>query len=276
MPWSRRRPAAPLLALLLLAVLASSTPAAAAAPRAPVVPCRVLAAYPHDAAAFTEGLVMEKGRLFTSSGGWGTSFVAETDPVRGKRLATRAVDPDRFAEGLAAAGGNLYLLTWRSGSGFILDPDGLRITGTFAYRAPDAHTEGWGLAFDGSRFILSAGTDTLSFHQAEDFSPTGTIRVHDGDRPVSRLNELEYVEGVVLANIWKQDRIAVIDPADGRVTAWIDLSPLRRRLGPGAGVANGIAYDRDAGRLFVTGKHWDKLFEIAPDLDAWQGPAPGE
>ncbi|MEF2230583.1 MAG: glutaminyl-peptide cyclotransferase [Pseudodesulfovibrio sp.] len=260
-----------LLAALLLALALGSI----AAPRpamaqAPVRPCRVVAEFPHDPKAFTEGLFIENGRLYESSGGYGTSYVAEVDRGTGRPLLRRDVEPRYFAEGIAPYGDTLRLVTWRSGEGFILALDTLAPKGTFASRAPDERTEAWGLAFDGSRFILSSGTDRLHFHQPEDFSPMGEIRVRDGDRAVPLLNELECVEGMILANLWKRDEIAVIDPADGTVTARIDLAPLRARVGADAGVANGIAYDRETGRLFVTGKHWDKLFEIEPDLDAWQ------
>jgi len=267
-----RRPLFPTVtrALVLAALLALAAPLCPALAGAPVLPCRIKAEFPHDTRSFTEGLCIENGRMYESSGGWGVSYLAEADRATGKRLHSRDVDPKRFAEGLAAANGGLYLLTWRSGQGSIHSLDDLSPLGTFDYRVPTDHSEGWGLTFDGSRFIISSGTDALTFHQPEDFSPMGEVRVHDGGKPVLQLNELEYAEELILANIWKQDRIAVIDPADGAVTAWIDLSPLRRLVSPGAGVANGIAYDRETGRLFVTGKHWDKLFEIEPDFNAWQ------
>ena len=258
--------------LIAVLALALCLPCAALA-QAPSAPCRIKAEFPHAPNTFTQGLFIENGRLYESSGGYGVSFVAEVDLQTGKHLKRRDVEPRLFAEGMAPSGGTVRLLTWRSGTGLLLALDDLAPQGTFDYRVPTEHTEGWGLTCDGNRFILSSGSDMLHFHQAEDFSPTGGVRVHDGNRAVRQLNELEYVEGLVLANIWKRDEIAVIDPSDGTVTARIDLAPLRARIAPNSGVANGIAYDRETGRLFVTGKNWDKLFEIEPDLDAWQRPA---
>ncbi len=255
---------------ILVAVL---LPCVTAMAQAPVYPCRVKAEYPHDPDTFTQGLFFLDGNLFESSGGFGKSFLAVVELTTGKRLRTRAIDAKHFAEGIAPYQNTLFLLTWRSGIGFIHSLTDLTPLDSFAYRVPDEHTEGWGLTFDGSRFILSSGADNLHFHQPEDFSPTGAVQVHDGNTPVRQLNELECMEDLVLANIWKQDRIAVIDPADGSVTAWIDLSPLRKRIAPQSGVANGIAYNNATGRLFVTGKNWDKLFEIEVD-PAWQKPLP--
>lgn len=261
------------LRLCLLALLAATLPATAALAEAPVYPCKIIAEFPHDPTTFTQGLFVRDGRMFESSGRFGTSFLAEVDIATGKHLHVYAIDGSRFAEGIAPYQDTLFLLTWRSGFGFIHSLDDLSLLGSFAYRIPKEHTEGWGLTFDGARFILSSGTDELRFHQPEDFSPTGAVRVRDGATPVRQLNELEYVDDLVLANIWKRDRIAVIDPSNGRVAAWIDLTPLRKRISPKSGVANGIAWDRKAGRLYVTGKNWDKLFEIAVE-PAWHGKPP--
>ena len=257
----------------LLALLAVTLPVCTALAGAPVHTCRVKAEFPHDPATFTQGLFVQNGRMFESSGRFGKSFLAEVEPETGRHLRTYRIEASRFAEGIAPYQNTLLLLTWRSGFGFIHSLDDLSLLGSFAYRVPAEHSEGWGLTYDGARFILSSGTDELRFHQPEDFSPMGAVRVHDGGTPVKQLNELEYMDDLVLANIWKQDRIAVIDPSDGRVAAWIDLAPLRQRLAPDSGVANGIAWDPEAARLYVTGKNWDKLFEIAVD-PAWHGTPP--
>ncbi|WP_419785295.1 glutaminyl-peptide cyclotransferase [Pseudodesulfovibrio sp.] len=270
---SARKPRTKFLipAVLLTALVLAPLPALAGAH---TFPCRVIAQFPHDKDAFTEGLCLENERMYESSGGWGKSYLAEVDLNTGRQRKVHKVDEHRFAEGIVAANGGLYMLTWRSGSGSIYSLDDLSPIGSFDYRLPDERNEAWGLTFDGSLFLLSSGSDRLSLREPEDFSPVGEIKVHDGKKPVYQLNELEFVENMILANVWKQDRIAVIDPADGTVVAWIDLSPLRRLLGPGAGVANGIAYDRKTKRLFVTGKHWDSLFEIKADFNAWHRTTP--
>jgi glutamine cyclotransferase len=143
----------------------------------------------------------------------------------------------------------------------------LKLVDRFAYRAALSSTQGWGLEFDGKRFIMSTGKARLEWHDAKTFAKTGELAVTDDGRPVPMLNELEFVGKWLYANIWKADRVAIIDVAEGSVRAWLDLSPLRERLGRGCGVANGIAYDAAGKRLYVTGKHWDRLFEIEiPEL----------
>jgi len=244
----------------------------AATARAMILECRVVAEYPHDPQTSTQGLLYNQGLLLESSGGFGQSYLTVSEPETGRRLLTRRIEGRYFAEGIALHENKLYMLTWLSGTGFIFDPQTLETLASFAYRADGESTEGWGLAHDGRRFILSAGTATLRFHQPGDFARIGTLAVRDGSEPVRLLNELEYVGGMILANVWKSDRIAVIDPDTGLVVAWIDLTPLRERIAPESGVANGIAYDPETGRLFVTGKHWDKLFVIEVDTALWRMP----
>lgn len=263
----------PFLRCCLLSTLLFVLLPGAALAEAPVHPCRIKAEFPHDPATFTQGLFIHDSRMFESSGGYGKSFLAEVDLKTGKHLRTHDIEATRFAEGIAPFQDSLYMLTWRSGLGFIHSLNDFKLLGSFAYRIPQEHLEGWGLTTDGSRFVLSTGGDKLHFHEPEDFSPAGAVPVRDGVKPVTRLNELEYVDDLILANIWKQDRIAVIDPASGRVLVWIDLAPLRKRIAPASGVANGIAWDRDAERLYVTGKNWDKLFEIELD-PAWHRALP--
>ncbi|MUM78664.1 glutaminyl-peptide cyclotransferase [Pseudodesulfovibrio sp. F-1] len=257
---------------LALCVLATIGQAADTSGRAAVLECRVVAEYPHDPQTSTQGLLFSQGLLLESSGGFGQSYLTISEPETGQRLLTRRIEGRYFAEGVALHENKLYMLTWLSGTGFIFDPQTLETLASFAYRADGESTEGWGLAHDGKRFILSAGTNILRFHRSRDFARTGTLAVRDGDEPVRLLNELEYVGGMILANVWKSDRIAVIDPDTGQVVAWIDLTPLRERIAPESGVANGIAYDPETGRLFVTGKHWDKLFVIEVDTALWRMP----
>ncbi|WP_272701140.1 glutaminyl-peptide cyclotransferase [Desulfovibrio sp. Fe33] len=249
----------PIAILMLLALTAWAAPAAA---QTPVIPCRTVAEYPHDAGTSTQGLFHLDGVFYESSGGYNRSFVAMVEPGTGRKLKTVPVAPSLFAEGIAPRGSTLRMLTWKSGIGLIFDLKDLAPKGRFAYRSTFGKTEGWGLAFDGERFVMSTGKSRLELRDADDFALTGTLDVTDEGRPVRLLNELEFVGEWLYANIWKSDRVAIIDPADGKVRAWLDLSSLRGRLNRGAGTANGIAYDATGGRLYVTGKCWDRLFEI--------------
>ncbi|MFH1914454.1 MAG: glutaminyl-peptide cyclotransferase [Pseudomonadota bacterium] len=261
------------LALCALVVLGH---AATASAQAMVLDCRVVAEFPHDPQTSTQGLLYSQGLLLESSGGFGQSYLTISEPETGRRLLTRRIEGRYFAEGIALHQNKLYMLTWLSGTGFIFDPQSLELLASFAYRADGETTEGWGLAHDGKRFILSAGTDTLRFHRSGDFARTGTLAVRDDEEPIRLLNELEYVGGMILANVWKSDRLAVINPESGQIAAWIDLTPLRERIAPESGSANGIAYDPESGRLFVTGKHWDKLFVIEVDATLWRLPVSRE
>ena len=257
---------------VILGVAALLAPAIRAGADAATVPCRVVAEYPHDPGTSTQGLFFSDGLLYESSGGFGQSYLTVSEPETGRRLRTQPIEGRYFAEGVTLHDHKLFMLTWLSGTGFIFDPQSLELLTTFAYRADGETTEGWGLTFDGDRFILGSGTDVLRFHQASDFARTGTLAVRDGDIPVRLLNELEYVGGMILANVWKSDKIAVIDPESGLVAAWVDLAPLRERIAPESGVANGIAYDPQTGRLFVTGKRWDKLFVVEVETLLWRRP----
>lgn len=244
--------------------------------QAPTYQCRIAAEYPHDVKTSTQGLFFHNGQLYESSGGFGASFLAMVDLTTGRHIRTQPISGKYFAEGIAPHGNQLYMLTWLSGTGFTHDLETLAPVDSFAYRIENDTTEGWGLASDNTRFILSAGTARLYFHRSEDFARVGSILVRDGATPVRLLNELEYVGGMILANIWKSDTIAVIAPDSGKVIAWLDLAPLRQRLAAQCGVANGIAYDKDTGRLYATGKHWNKLFEIKIDEVLWRQPVVSE
>jgi len=218
--------------------------------------------FPHNPATSTQGLFFHEGTLYESSGGYGRSFLVKVETTTGRHLRTVTLKNKYFAEGMAPSGDSFRLLTWRSGTGFIYGLDDLKLRTSFAYREQSETTEGWGLAFDGTSFILSSGTDSLRFHTSEDFSLIKTVQVTDNGKPVRLLNELEYVNGLLYANIWKSDIMVIIDPKSGQVRGRIDLSPLRKQLSKDSGVANGIAFDTQTGRLYVTGKHWNKLFEI--------------
>jgi glutamine cyclotransferase len=220
---------------------------------------RVLNVYPHDRAAFTQGLVYEAGLLYEGTGLWGESELRLVELETGQVLRAHALAEVYFGEGIALWGQRILQLTWQSQTGLIYDRDTFAQLHTFGYPG-----EGWGLTHDGERLIMSDGTSWLRFWDPETLAELGRVQVRDRGEPVVRLNELEYIEGRVYANIWQTDRIAVIDPDSGRVTAWIDLSGLLPASDrePAVDVLNGIAYDAEGRRLFVTGKWWPKLFEI--------------
>ena len=220
---------------------------------------RVVESFPHDPEAFTQGLLFRDGRLFESTGGYGTSTLREVDLETGRVVRERRLGEGLFGEGLALVGDRLVQLTWREGVGFVYDAGTLRTVGSFAYEG-----EGWGLAADGERVVMSDGTATLRFLDPATLEESGRIQVAGPEGPVAGLNELELVGGVLYANVWRTDRIAMIDPENGRLRGWLDLAGIlpvvfRRET---TAELNGIAHDPATGRLFVTGKRWPRLFEI--------------
>ena len=253
------------MALTLLIAAVSSgfdrrqTAPAAAVPQTPLQKVKIVRSYPHDPQAFTQGLLFDGGFLYESTGREGFSSVRKVDLESGAVLKIHNLAPRYFGEGLALFGGKLIQLTWLNGKGFIYEQATFRVLGEFDF-AP----EGWGLTQDGRKLILSDGTSELRFLDPVSFHETGRLAVTDGGRPVMNLNELEFVRGEILANIWMKGVIARIDPATGRVKGWLDLEPLVRENSDNYtdAVLNGIAYDAQGGRLFVTGKLWRKLYEI--------------
>jgi glutamine cyclotransferase len=226
---------------------------------APVAGYTVQHTYPHDPNAFTQGLEYWRGYLYESTGLNGRSSIRKVELHSGKILRQRAVPRAHFGEGITLWKSALIELTWQSQVAFVYDRDTFEPRGTFSYTG-----EGWGLTHDATDLIMSDGTAELRFLDPETFRERRRIKVTDGGRPVTRLNELEYVKGQVFANIWTTDTIARVDPVSGRVLGWIDLRgllPGRDRVGSDA-VLNGIAYDEAGDRLFVTGKLWPSLFEI--------------
>ncbi len=229
-------------------------------PAAPNLTFKVVNTYPHDRAAYTEGLVMDGGALYEGTGLNGQSSLRRVDLESGKVLQSVALGPEYFGEGVTTWNDQIIQLTWKSHLGFVYDKATFRLLKTFNYP-----TEGWGLTHDGASLIMSDGTSTLHFMDPVTFQETKRITVTDKGQPVVNLNELEYVRGEILANVWQTDRIARIAPETGQVIGWIDLagllSPAERPPSVDA-VLNGIAYDAGHDRLFVTGKLWPKLFEI--------------
>lgn len=217
-------------------------------------------AYPHDRAAFTQGLAFdEEGALYESTGQRGQSSLRRVELSTGAVKQRHDLAPALFGEGITVFADRIIQLTWQAGRAFVYDKASFDLLHEFAYR-----TEGWGLTHDGRRLIMSDGTATLYFRRPDTFTETSRVTVRDHRGPVIRLNELEYVRGEILANIWQTDRVARIDPQTGHVIGWIELAGLLQpsdRHQP-VDVLNGIAYDPRTDRLFVTGKWWPRLFEI--------------
>ncbi|WP_375427249.1 glutaminyl-peptide cyclotransferase [uncultured Sphingomonas sp.] len=234
-------------------------PQAAMASAIPILTATMVARYPHDPSAFTQGLIWREGALYESVGREGRSEVRRVRLADGRVLARAAIPPAQFGEGLTAHGNELISLTWHDGVAHRWDARSLKRRGVFRYAG-----EGWGLAGDGRSLVLSDGTPTLRFLDPKTFAERRRVAVTLRGRPLRDLNELEWFDGAVHANIWHTPYIARIDPTRGVVTALIDLSAIAREVGAAdpEAVANGIAWDPDKRRLFVTGKLWPALFEI--------------
>ena len=218
----------------------------------------VIKAYPHDATAFTEGLVFENGALYEGTGLYGESRLQKVELETGNVTQLYSLPDSFFGEGITTFDDKIIQLTWLENTGFVYEKASFRLLGNFSYSM-----EGWGITTDGQRLIMSNGSATLNFLDPETFQITGTVEVHDSSGPVLLLNELEYVKGDVYANVFGQKRIAIIDTQTGWVKGWIDLNELRdvNDFDPN-NVLNGIAYGSVVDRLFVTGKRWTQLFEI--------------
>ncbi len=225
---------------------------------APRLPFTVVRAYPHDAMAFTQGLEYFDGYFYEGTGLNARSSIRKVEIETGRVVLRRALSPAFFGEGITIWEHDLIQLTWQSQIAFVYDRDTFAPRRTFTYKG-----EGWGLTHDGTSLIMSDGTADLRFLNPATFEERRRVRVTDNGAPVAQLNELEFVGGQVLANVWQTDRIARIAPDTGRVTGWIDLDGLlgATAVSPDA-VLNGIAYDAAGDRLFITGKLWPKLFEI--------------
>jgi len=225
----------------------------------PVFSCKVINTFPHDPKAFTQGLVFHQGFLYEGTGLSGKSSLRKVELETG-RIIKRYRLPDRlFGEGITLWQNNIIQLTWKSRTGFVYDRGTFRLLKKFTYP-----TEGWGITQDGKHLIMSDGTSFLYFLDPYDFKVVKRIQVHDRGFFITQLNELEYIQGDIFANVYRSDRIVRISPETGRVTGWIDLHgllPVKDRT-QGVDVLNGIAYDAHEDRIFVTGKYWPKLFEI--------------
>ena len=218
----------------------------------------VVRSTPHDPDAFLQGLVWYDGGFFESTGRYGRSTIRRVEWPSGRVLRRVDLPPDVFGEGLARVGNRLIQLTWRSGRAFVYDVPSLRLLWEFRYKG-----EGWGLTYDGTSLILSDGTNVLTYLEPERFTPTRKLAVTWNGQPLQRLNELEYIDGMVWANVWYTDFVVQINPESGRVTSYLDLSGLwRSESRSEEAVLNGIAHDPATGRLWASGKLWPLLFEI--------------
>lgn len=243
------------------------TPAPAASPP-PVKPINdvqarsatveVVKAYPHDPKAFTQGLLWHDGELYESTGLEGRSSLRRVDLLTGKVMQIRSLSGDIFGEGLCLAGGKLIQISWQNQRAFIYDSHSFAPLGEWSYTG-----EGWGLAYDGHDIIMSDGSDYLTWRDPQTFQEKKRLQVTYNGQPLKALNELEWIDGEVWANVWRTDYIVRIDPQSGVVTEYIDCSGLLKGIAHGGeDVLNGIAYDPDKKRIFITGKLWPRLFEI--------------
>ena len=246
------------LALLVIFRLSSSYASA------PVDSYRIVATYPHSVESYTEGFFYLNGIFYEGTGVYGHSALMAIQPATGKVLQKLDLSDNYFGEGIVDWGPNIYEWTWQSHICFVYDRFSLRLIKQFTYTG-----EGWGMTRTAKEIITSDGSDTLRFRNPETFAETRHIVVHDGARAIGQLNELEYIQrpnaaAEVYANIWYSNRIARISPKDGHVLAWIDLTgilPESEKVNAES-VLNGIAYDAQHDRLFVTGKQWPRIFEI--------------
>lgn len=252
------------LAVLLLAAvpLSAQPPPVVLTPAelpVPVEAAVIVQRYPHDPRAFTEGLFIDRGELFESTGMVGRSSVRRVDLGTGKVLASVAIPPPHFGEGIAPWKGQVLSLTWQNGTGFRWARKNFKKIGNFRYSG-----EGWALTSTGTELVMSDGTSQLRFIDPATFAVRRTLKVTFRGRPLNQINEIEWVGGQVLANIWMTDSVVRIDPASGKVIGVIDLSALHRDAAAFGNdqVANGIAWDAKARKLYFTGKEWPWLYEV--------------
>lgn len=224
----------------------------------PIYSYDIINTYPHDTSTFTQGLVYESGYIYESTGKYNDSTLRKVDLQTSEIIITHKLDGSYFGKGITIYNNKIFQLTWKSKVGFIYNKDSFNIISKFYY-----NTEGWGITHNDEHIIMSDGTDEIYFLNPINFKKVYSIKVHDEVKPITRLNELEFIKGEIYANVWKSDKIARICPYSGKITGWIDLKGL---LTPkeykNAGALNGITYDKRNNRIFITGKKWPKVFEI--------------
>lgn len=255
----RRRIAIPFLVFAFAQLLPGQSSNQIHSARPPEYTFQIVQAFPHDTTAFTQGLAYRNGFLYEGTGLNGHSSLRKVRIETGEVIQEADLAPEFFGEGITLVKNEVVQLTWLSHTGFVYSLNDFRLLRRFSYSG-----EGWGLATNGREIFMSDGTPTIRVLDIDSLAEKRHFTVHDGDTPIEQLNELEFVEGEIFANVWQTDRIARISPQNGRVLGWIDLQGLLSpiyRLGSGA-VLNGTAYDPDRKRLFVTGKLWPSIFEI--------------
>ena len=242
---------------LLLSALAATLLASCGKPAD--LSLRIVSTVDHDPDCYTQGFEFLDGRMFESGGGYGSSTVREVDPQTGKVIRRRPLARSVFAEGITILNGELWVLTWKEGIAYVFEPDTFKYIRQYKYEG-----EGWGLTNDGKHLVMSDGSDAIRFVDPDGFRIVREIKVTSGGRPVEEINELEFTPAGIFANIYRQDRIARIDPESGKVTGWLDGSALRKQLPPPhrAEVLNGIAFHSGTGRFWITGKLWPRMFEV--------------
>lgn len=246
------------ITLIFLVFLAGCSQAEAG--KVQVYDYEIINSYPHDPAAYTQGLIWLDGHLYESTGRRGQSSLRKVDLTTGTVLQRQEMEARYFGEGIVEWGDRIIGLTWQSGTGFVFDRDDFELRQTFSYSG-----EGWGLTRDERQLYMSDGTAEIRKLDPETLTETGRFTVTYDGKPVRALNELEWVNGEIFANVYQTDLIVRFSPETGVVTGVIDLSgilPAAERQPGYTDVLNGIAYDQDTDRLFVTGKYWPKLFEI--------------
>ncbi len=217
--------------------------------------------FPHDAEAFTQGFEYHNGFLYESTGQYGQSSLRKVVLETGEVIKKIDIDKKYFAEGMTILNNKIYLLTWQKKKGFIYDIETFELIRSFNYKQSK---EGWGLTNNGKKLIKTDGTDKMWFIDSETFKEEFFIETYTDKRKAEKLNELEYIKGEIYANIWQQNSILIVDPVNGAIKSIINLKGLQKKAGQSGqdNVLNGIAYDKENGRLFVTGKNWNKVFEI--------------
>jgi len=221
---------------------------------------KVIHVYPHDNQAFTQGLFYDNGKLYEGTGQESGSTLREVELITGKVLRQHNLESSLFGEGITLYENRIYQVTWTSKVGFVYEKATFNQINKIYYQ-----TEGWGLTTVNDKIVMSDGTNILYFFEPEMFTVASRIEVYDNEKKVDQLNELEYINGEIWANIWQTDKIARIDPVSGKVNSYVDLSalfPQSKRVEAGADVLNGIAFDQQGDRIFVTGKRWPNLYEI--------------
>lgn len=241
-------------------ILAGVLALGACKPRSESLAYEVMAVHPHLTDCYTQGLEFHDGLLLESGGQYGESKLRQVDPKTGEVLKERRLPAQIFSEGLTVVGNELWLLTWKAGKAYVLDRESFELKRTHTYQG-----EGWGIAYDGEQLIMSDGSSKLTLRDPMDFSVKGQIEVTRDGKPQDNLNELEFVDGVIYANVYQIDEVLRIEAKSGIVTGVLDLSALRDKLTVEKGkdeVLNGIAHHPQTGHLWVTGKYWSEIFEI--------------